>query len=78
VKDIKQYLKQLDNITLKKLLKISDLDELEYWVMYYGYVKKRMVENTCMKLNISRAYYFIIKNKAFIKIYYKLRELQKV
>lgn len=76
--NIKQYLKQLDKETLKKLFKISELDELEYWVLYYGFAEKRMVENTCMKLNISRAYYFIIKNKAMIKVHFKIKEIKKV
>ena len=76
--NLKKYLKNLDKDTLKKLLKISDLDELEYWILYYNYVEKRMVINTCMKLNISRAYYFILKNKALIKVHYKIKELQKV
>lgn len=76
--DLKKYLKNLDKDTLKKLLKISDLDEIEYWILYYNYVEKRMVINTCMKLNISRAYYFILKNKALIKVHYKIKELKKV
>lgn len=75
---IKQYLKNLDNDTLKKLFKISELEDIEYWVLTYGLIQKRMVENTCMKLNISRAYYFILQNKALIKVYFKLKELQKI
>lgn len=70
MQSIKQYLKHADKAKIRKMLKESDLSELEYWVIYYGYVENRMVENICMKLNISRAYYFIIKNKALIKLHY--------
>lgn len=75
---IKQYLKQADKAQIREMLKKSGLTELEYWVIYYAYVEKRMVENTCMKLNISRAYYFIIKNKALIKLHYTHNRQQKV
>lgn len=75
---IKQYLKQTDKTQIRKMLKECDLTELEYWVIYYAYIEKRMVENTCMKLNISRAYYFIIKNKALIKLHFTINRHQKV
>lgn len=78
MQEVKQYFKTLNKLTLRNLLKRSELTELEYWLLYYTYIEKRMVENIRMKLNISRAYYFIIKNKALIKVYYKLKELSKV
>ena len=75
---IKEHLKQADKTEIKKLIKNSDLTELEYWVLYYNYIENRMVENTCMKLNISRAYYFIIKNRALIKLHFIINRHQKV
>ena len=76
--NLKRYFKTLTPLTLRNLLKAADLTELEFWVSKYTFIEKRMVENICMKLNISRAYYFILKDKALIKIYYKLKELKKV
>ena len=70
IKEFKKHLKSLDEKTLINLFKLAELSELEYWLAYYTICKKRMVENTCMKLNISRAYYFIIYNKILIKLYY--------
>lgn len=64
---VKHYLKKLDEETVKKLLKISKLTELEYWVAYYSY-KKRMVQNTCMKLYIGKTTYHSTLNTALAKI----------
>ena len=73
---IKKYLQGLSKEDLKKLLKAADLTETEYWIIIYSCAEKRLVENTCMKLNISRAYYFILKNKALLKIHYTLKYLK--
>lgn len=72
MKQTKEYIRSLNETDLKALFQKAKLTELEYWVLYYGTYKKRMVENTCMKLNISRAYYFIIQGKALIKVYYTI------
>lgn len=66
--DPKKLLKQFDKNTIKKVLELSDLSEMEYWVLHYGVVENRMVENTCAKLSISRAQYFIIQNLALVKV----------
>lgn len=71
----KKLLKQFDKDTIKKVLKLSDLTELEYWVLYYGIIEKRMVENTCAKLSICRAQYFIIQNLALLKISYTFKKI---
>lgn len=76
LKEFKKQLKSMDEEHLIKLFKIADLSELEYWLAFYSICKKRMVENTCMKLNISRAYYFIIYNKILLKLYYTLKNLK--
>ena len=73
MKEFKKYLKSLDEEHLIELFKLAELSELEYWLAYYAICKKRMVENTCMKLNISRAYYFIIYNKILLKLYYTMK-----
>ena len=67
---IETYLKSLSENELIELFKLAELPEIEYWLAYYTLVKKRMVENTCMKLNISRAYYFILYNKILLKLFY--------
>ena len=66
----------MDEEHLKKLFKIAELSELEYWLAFYSICKKRMVENTRMKLHISRATYFIIYNKILLKLYYTLKNLK--
>ena len=74
----KQYLKTLDRETLKKLLKIAELQEDEYWLLYYAFVEKRMRENTCFKLNISLRKYHTMLNEALIRVEYTIRSLDKV
>ncbi len=63
--------------TLKKAKKYADLeaifansklDEREYWLLKYCFVKNLMVENICARLNLSRPYYHIIKNIALTKV----------
>lgn len=71
----KKLLKKFDKSTIKKVLEISELTELEYWVLYYSLVEKRMVQNTCAKLSISQAYYFIIQKLALLKVGYTLKKL---
>jgi hypothetical protein len=74
----RQYLRQLDKNTLKKLFKLADLEEDEYWLLYYAYVEKRMRENTCMKLNIRTTKYATLLNQALIKVDFKIKELDKI
>lgn len=64
----KKYLKNFDEVYLSKLFQISDLTDIEYWVLHYGFIKKRMVLNTCAKLNISESTYRNIYNNALTKV----------
>ena len=75
---IKQYLRSLDKETLKKLFKISELEEDEYWLLYYAFIEKRMRENTCAKLNIGTTKYHSILNGALIKLDYTIKSLDKI
>ena len=71
----KRLLKEFDKETIKKVLDISELSELEYWVLYYSIVERRMVENTCAKLSISQAYYYIVQKIALLKVNYTLKRI---
>lgn len=74
----KKLLKEFDKETIKKVLKLADLTETEYWVLYYSIVEKRMVINTCYKLSISQAQYFIIQKLALLKVDFALRKIIKI
>lgn len=75
---IRQYLRSLDKETLKKLFKISELEEEEYWLLYYAFIEKRMRENTCAKLNIRTTKYHSLLNEALIKVDYTIKSLDKI
>lgn len=75
---IRQYLRNLDKETLKKLFKISELKEDEYWLLYYAFIEKRMRENTCAKLNIRTTKYHSLLNEALIKVDYTIKLLDKI
>ena len=75
---IKQYLRNLDKETLKKLFRLADLNEDEYWLLRYAFIEKRMRENICAKLNIRTTKYHSILNGALIKIDYTIKELDKI
>lgn len=64
--------------TLKKLFKIANLNEDEYWLLYYAFVEKRMRENTCAKLNIGKTKYHNLMNEALIKVDYTINSLDKI
>ena len=72
--DTKKLLKVFDKETIEKVLKQSDLTEEEYWVLHYSLVEKRMVLNTCAKLSISQAQYFILQKVALVKVNYTLKK----
>jgi hypothetical protein len=74
----KQYLKKLDKPTLRKLFKLAELSEDEYWLVIYAFVEERMRENTCMKLNIRTTKYATLLNQALIKVDFKIKELDKI
>jgi hypothetical protein len=82
----RQYLKTLAKSgeldTLRKLFKLSNLSEMEYWLLYYAYVdnngKGRLRENTCMKLNIRTTKYATLLNEALIKVDYTINSLDKI
>lgn len=75
---IRQYLRNLDKETLKKLFKVSELKEDEYWLLYYAFIEKRMRENTCAKLNIRTTKYYSMLNEALIKVDYTIKSLDKI
>ena len=74
----RQYLKQLDKPTLRKLFKLAELSEEEYWLVIYAFVEERLRENTCMKLNIGKTKYHSMLNEALIKIEYTITQLDKI
>ena len=74
----RQYLRQLDKETLRKLFELSDLTDTEYWLLTYAFIQKRMRENTCLKLNIGTTKYSTMLNEALIKVEYKIKELDKL
>lgn len=74
----RQYLKQLDKPTLRKLFKICELSETEYWLLIYAFVEERMRENTCAKLSIGKSKYHTMINEALIKVDYTINNLDKV
>ena len=74
----RQYLRNLEPDTLRKLFELSKLKEDEYWLLYYAFIKKRMVENTCAKLSISKTKYHTMMNEALIKVDYTINNLDKI
>lgn len=78
MKTTRQYLRDLDKPTLRKLFKIANLDETEYWLLIYAFVEERMRENTCMKLNIGKTKYHSMLNEALIKVDFLIKDLDKI
>ena len=74
----RQYLRQLDKETLRKLFKIADLSETEYWLLTYAFIQKRMRENTCAKLHIDTTKYATSLNQALLKVEYTIKKLDKI
>lgn len=82
----RQYLRNLGKCgeldKLRKLFKMSNLSETEYWLLYYAFIdnngKGRMRENTCMKLNIRTTKYATLLNEALIKVEYTIHNLDKI
>lgn len=74
----RQYLRNLEPDTLRKLFELSRLTESEYWLLYYAFVQKRMVENTCAKLSICKTKYHTMLNEALIKVDYTINNLDKI
>lgn len=74
----RQYLKQLDKRMLRKLFKLCDLTEQEYWLVIYAFVEERMRDNTCLKLNIGKTKYHTMLNEALIKIEHTINHLDKI
>lgn len=74
----KQYLKKLDKKQILKLIEETSLDYYEKWALIYSFVDKRMVENICMRLNISRSKYFYILKNALIKIEFTIQKYDKI
>lgn len=72
IEKVKRYLKTLSKNEIKEIIEHPDLTKVEQWLVYYTYAEKRMVINTCMKLGLSRAQFFITQMSALIKLYYIL------
>lgn len=70
LKSFKKQLKSMSSIELRELMNKANLSELEYWLIKYAFIDKRMVANTCMKLSISEPYYYIKLPLALTKLYY--------
>ena len=78
MKTTRQYLRDLDKPTLRKLFKIANLNDDEYWLLIYAFVEERMRENTCMKLNIGKTKYHSMLNEALIKVDFTINNLDKI
>lgn len=70
--DIKNKLKQMNDSELRLLFEKADLEEEEKWLLKY-YIKDRMVQNTCRKLNMSESRYHRMLPIALTKIHYTLK-----
>lgn len=71
---VRQYVKLLSKDQLRQLFKETDLTDDEYWLLTYAFIERRMVVNTCRKLNISEGKYHYTLNQALIKVKYTLLE----
>lgn len=74
----RQYLKKLEKSTLRKLFKLCNLSETEYWLLIYAFVEERMRENTCAKLNIRTTKYATMLNEALLKVDFTINQLDKI
>lgn len=70
--NIKNKLKQMNDFELRLLFEKADLEEEEKWLLKY-YIKDRMVQNTCRKLNMSESRYHRMLPIALTKIHYTLK-----
>lgn len=70
LKAFKKKLKSMSSVELKELISKSNLTEFEYWLIKYAFIDKRLVANTCMKLNISVASYYVKLPIILAKLYY--------
>lgn len=77
---VKKYLKNIAKThsqtetrkIIRNLVEHPDLTDLEKWLIYYAYGEGRMVINTCRKLGLQEAQYYITQNLALTKLYYLL------
>lgn len=74
----RQYLRNLDKSVLRKLFKLCNLSETEYWLLIYAFVEERMRENTCAKLNIRTTKYATMLNEALVKVEFTINNLDKI
>lgn len=74
----RQYLKTLDKPALRRLFKLANLTETEYWLVIYAFVEERYRDNTCMKLHMGKTKYHSTLNEALIKIEYTIQKLDKI
>jgi len=78
----KNYIKNLDKSTRRKLIEIVKLEwnlpEIEYWLLNYAFVEERMRENTCRKLHISTTKYSTLLKEVLIKVESTIQQLDKI
>ena len=72
IKAFKKKLKSMSSVELRELMNKANLSELEYWLVRYAFIEKRLVANTCMKLNISEPYYDVKLPLVLAKLYYTI------
>lgn len=76
INKVKKYLKS-DGIfknkqKIKEIINHPDLTEEERWLIYYTYGEDRYIINTAIKLNMSERRFYMVQDKALIKLYYIL------
>lgn len=74
----RQYLKNLDKPTLRKLIDLCDLTEDERWALIFVFVERRMRANICDRFGIEKTKYHSWINEILAKVEVKIRELDKV
>lgn len=70
---VKKYLKSKTEAEIAEIIKHRDLTDEERWLIYYTFVKNRMVPNTCAKLYMSESKFYKVQDRALIKLYYILK-----
>lgn len=58
---------------IKEIINHPDLTEEEKWLIYYTYGEDRYIVNTAAKLNMSERRFYMVQDKALIKLYYILK-----
>lgn len=87
MQNVRQYLRNYSKTKegKEKLLKLFEfaknenyIIDYDFWLLNYAYIKCKMVDNTCMKLGISKALYHNHLNIALAKIETVIKKLDKI